>query len=139
MEDQAQHVDDICCKTISIYTRAQAIADGVLVDVSTLAKEAGFHIPVAMTAAAWADCVAWSDADSLRQVTQDESGRRWDVLWMASIAARRARGAQRLAFQLHRVPRSGRGTRPRPITLNLHLGPGDDAEPVVTILMPEED
>ena len=43
---------------IYAYTRAQAIADGVLVDVSKLAREAGFKIPVAVTAGVWAECVA---------------------------------------------------------------------------------
>jgi hypothetical protein len=40
------------------YSRAQAIADGVLIDVSEATKEAGFKFPVALTAAAWAQCVA---------------------------------------------------------------------------------
>jgi type I site-specific restriction endonuclease len=30
------------------YTRKQAIADGVLIDVTELAKEAGFKCPVAL-------------------------------------------------------------------------------------------
>lgn len=120
------------------YTRAQAIADGTLVNVTETALEAGFRIPVAMTAAAWADCVAWSDADSERQTHQDESGRLWDVLWMASLAARRAQG-ERCPFQLYRVPRGGRATRPRPTTLHMHIGPGDAGEPVITLLLPGED
>ncbi|MEA2079735.1 MAG: DUF6573 family protein [Pseudomonadota bacterium] len=60
---------------ISTYTRAQAIEDGVLIDVSSTARDARFNWPVAMTAGAWADCVAWSDRDSQRQVYQDQSGR----------------------------------------------------------------
>jgi len=60
---------------ISTYTRAQAIEDGVLIDVSSIAKESGFEWPVSMTAGAWADCVAWSDTDSQTQVYQDQSGR----------------------------------------------------------------
>lgn len=120
------------------YTRAQAIADGTLVNVTETALEAGFRIPVAMTAAAWADCVAWSDADSERQTHQDESGRLWDVLWMASLAARRAQG-ERCPFQLYRVPRGGRATRPRLTTLHMHIGPGDAGEPVITLLLPGED
>jgi hypothetical protein len=36
---------------IDSYTRVQAIADGVLIDVSELAKEAGFNYPVALTSA----------------------------------------------------------------------------------------
>lgn len=57
------------------FGRTQAIDDGVLVDVSDMARQGGFVVPVALTTAAWADCVAWTDADSLRQTPQDESGR----------------------------------------------------------------
>lgn len=120
------------------YTRAQAIADGVLVDVTRAAAEAGFRLPVAMTAAAWADCVAWSNADGERQTHQDRSGRLWDVVWMASKAARQAQDAARVPFQLYRVPRDGRSIRARLTTLHLHIGPGDDGEPVITILMSDE-
>lgn len=123
---------------IYAYSRADAIADGTLVDVSEMAHEAGFRFPVAITAAAWADCVAWSEADSERQTLQDESGRLWDVLWMAAPAARRAEG-KRSPFQLYRVPRGGRVTRRRLTTLHLRIGLGDTGEPVVTILMPNED
>ena len=70
-------------EVISTYSRAQALDDGVLVDAGAMAKEAGFRWTVAITAAAWTDCVAWTDADSERQVRQDESGRLWDVLFMA--------------------------------------------------------
>lgn len=55
---------EIFGEAISTYTRAQAIEDGVLVDVSEIAKEAGFKFPVAVTRAAWADCVEWSDEDN---------------------------------------------------------------------------
>ena len=38
---------------ISAYTRAQAIEDGILVDVSDTAREAGFNIPVTVTRTVW--------------------------------------------------------------------------------------
>jgi hypothetical protein len=60
---------------ISTYSRAQAIEEGVLVDGGPTAREAGFRMPVALTAAVWADCVAWSEKDSRKQVHQDQSGR----------------------------------------------------------------
>ena len=37
-------------EVIYTYTRAQALEDGVLVDVSEMAKEAGVRFPVALTA-----------------------------------------------------------------------------------------
>lgn len=129
---------EIFGEPINIYTRRQALDDGFLVDVSEMASEAGFRFPVALTRAAWGDCVEWSEADSKRQTYQDEAGRLWDVLYMASLAARRNSGSE-LRFQLYRVPRGGRGVRPRLVTLAMRCGPGDEGEPVITIGLPGED
>ena len=123
------------------YTRAQALAEGVFVDVTDMAREAGFRFPVAMTAAAWQDCVAWSDADNEAQTYQDESGRLWDVLTMALHGIRRHyRGtSHELPFELLRIPRDGHATQPVETTLKLMAEPGDEGEPVMTILLPHED
>jgi hypothetical protein len=137
--NQAPAPDDVSPIGVIIfgYSRAQAISDGVLVDVSFMAREAGFTVPVAMTSAVWSDCVEWSDEDSRRQTHQDESGRLWDVLWMAHLAARRAQG-RTIAITLHRVPRGGKGRMPGKVTLHMHIGPDDAVEPVITFMMPGE-
>ena len=129
---------EIFGEPINIYTRRQALDDGFLVDVSEMSSEAGFRFPVALTRAAWGDCVEWSEADSKRQTYQDERGRLWDVLWMASVAARRNCGSE-VRFQLYRVPRGGRGVRPRLVVLQMHCGAGGEGEPVITISMLGED
>ncbi len=127
-------------EVISTYTRAEAIVDGVLVDVSRMAKEAGFCIPVAITAAVWEDCIAWRESDNARQTYQDQSGRLWDVLFMAAHAAKACAGNNdRLQFQLYRVARDGCSTEPTLMTLKLMVGPGDEGEPVTAILLPNED
>jgi len=125
---------------ISTYTRAQAIEDGVLIDISSTAKEAGFEWPVAMTAGAWADCVAWSDRDSQAQVYQDQSGRLYDVIFIAfqAISLSRETG-DRLLFRLYRVPRDGHSMDAELTTLKLIVGPGDSGEPVITIMLVDED
>jgi hypothetical protein len=46
------------CAVIHQYSRADALADGVLIDATELAREAGFRYPVALTSAAWHECVA---------------------------------------------------------------------------------
>ena len=135
-----QSAESFFGNVISTYTRAQAIEDGVLIDVGSMAKEAGFKWPVALTADAWADCVAWTDADSQQQVHQDQSGRLWDVVYMASHAIRTSKDSgDRLLFQLYRVPRDGHSTEAVLVTLKLIVGPGDSGEPVVSILLPNED
>ena len=137
---QQQLDDPIFGPVIHSYTRAQAIEDGVLVDVSGTAREAGFRFPVALTTAVWEDCVAWTEEDSRRQTYQDTSGRLWDVLWMASCAVRAAKeNAQELRFELYRVPRDAKSTEAVLTRLKLMAGPGDDGEPVLTILLPHED
>ena len=67
-------VTELFGEVISTYSRAQAFEDGVLVDAGEMATEVGFRIPVALTAAVWSDCVVWTDADTERQVHQDQFG-----------------------------------------------------------------
>ena len=124
---------------IHIYTREQALEDGYLVDVSETAGEAGFKAPVALTRAAWADCVDWSEKDTQRQTYQDQAGRLWDVLWMAINAARRNTQRESFMFQLYRVPRGGRSLRPRLTKLVCRIGAGDNGEAVITVMLPGED
>ncbi|MFZ5593708.1 MAG: DUF6573 family protein [Pseudomonadota bacterium] len=125
---------------IYTYTRAQAIADGELVDVTETAREAGFRCPVALTRGVYAECVAWDEEDNERQTYQDEAGRLWDVLWMAAFAARLGPSSEpRTSYQLHCVPRDGKSHTPVLTTLHAHAGPGDNGELVITIMLPHED
>ncbi len=132
--------DAIFGEVIYRYTRAQAIADGILMDVSTTATEAGFRWPVAMTHAAWLGCVEWTTADNAQQGYQDESGRLWDVSFMAAHAARTAsQQFDQLHFSLYRVPRDGQSRQACLTKLKLMLSAGDEGEPVMTLLLPHED
>ena len=142
MSDEPLNVprDSYFGEVISTYTRAQALADGVLIDAGSSSREAGFRWPVALTAAAWFDCVEWTEDDSVRQSHQDLSGRLWDVLYMASHAIRTTiKSSDALQFELYRVPRDGRSMEAKLVTLKLIVGPGDRGEPVITILLPDED
>lgn len=126
-------------EVIHRYTRAQALADGALIDVTTTAAEAGFRYPTALAHAAWEDCVAWAEEDNLRKGTcQDEAGRLWDVVWMALHAIRRTPDQQLVRFTVLRVPRAGQARRPRRAELVVHCGPGDQGEPVITIADPAD-
>jgi hypothetical protein len=69
---------------ISRYTRAQAIEDGVLVDVTEQAKETGMLLPTVIT-----DHVHnVLDAIPESSAGQDYRGRLHDVLWMAYLELR---------------------------------------------------
>lgn len=57
---------------------------------------------------------------------------------MAYLATRRAAGSQ-VEVTLFMSPRGGRSRAPRAARLQMHIGPGDQGEPVITIMMPSED
>lgn len=119
-------------KVIYAYTRAQAIEDGVLADVTETAKEAGFKYPVALTHAVYAEYVEVPEGVE----GQDEAGRLWDVLFMCAAAARKSKGESTIFFKLY-VRNDNR--RPRLVTLKSVCSPSDDASPCVTIMLPNED
>jgi hypothetical protein len=132
--------DPVFGEAVFCYTRAQALADGVLVDAGELAQEAGFRYPVALTVSAWEDCVAWTADDIRRQMHQDLTGRLWDVLFMAAYVSQRApAGRDQILFPVARVPRDGQSTSAVETSLKLVIGPGDAGEPVITIMQPNED
>ncbi len=125
------------------YTREEAIKDGVLVDVSETAAEAGIIFPTAVTRAVWDNYIEWTDADNKRQTYQDQSGRLWDVLFMARCSMVRAGkhtgSKSQLQYQFLCIPRGGSGRKAQTTTLKVIVGPGDQGEGVVTILMPNEE
>jgi hypothetical protein len=117
------------------YTRADAIRDGVLIDVTAVAREAGIRFPVALTRAAWERCVTVPPG----VMCQDEGGRLWDVLTMLRFAASGGNcGASALRFGVH-VRNDNSERTPPLVTLKAVCGPGDSGEPVLTILLPHED
>jgi hypothetical protein len=125
---------------IHSYSRAQALEDGTLVDLNAgefegMARQAGFQFPVACTAAVFAECIAMTPA--AERAGNDVKGRAWDVLWMlfVAISIGGARGAK--VEYVVNVVRDRR--EPTPTTLVVVCGPGDNAEPVLTIMFPGED
>ena len=116
------------------YTRAQAIDDGVLVDLSTWAKETGFSIPVACTAAVWNQYVV--PPEGTKELGQSERGRAHDVLWMLYMAIKRSRGGDRLLYDVIFLQKPN---KQETVQLKAICGPGDDGEPVLTIMEPHED
>lgn len=121
------------------YSRQQAIADGILIDVTNNAKEAGIKWPVAVTVSVWSDYVQWSDEDSKRQTYQDESGRLSDLLWMLRLDMQKASSnSDRVNFSFYCIPREGRKTKPILVTLKAIVSAGDNFEPVITVMMQNE-
>jgi len=123
---------EIFGEVISAYSRENALEDGVLVDVSTVALEAGIKFPVALTRTVWDKYVEVPEGVTC----QDVNGRLWDILWMFKQAIHRSKGGDILNYQVY-VRNNNRG--PRLEWLKAICGPGDDLEPVITIMLPNQD
>jgi hypothetical protein len=122
-------------KVVYAYTRSQAVADGVQVEVTKTAQEAGIKFPVFLTRTVFDAYVAVPEG-----VTgQDEAGRLWDLVWMTRYAILRARpGVDRLPVALY-VRNDNHGAKL--IKLIATCGPLDidDPQPTITVMMVGED
>jgi len=124
---------------IFAYTRADAISDGVLVELSDqIVSEAGIKVKVAVTRAVWDGYLAPSFLDELPG--QNVEGRIWDLLWMFGCAARRTRHASTIQFRVLFVTMKESGSIvTEDVLLKAVCGPGDEGEPVITIMLSWED
>lgn len=124
-------MDENELEVVFAYTRAQALEDGVLIDVSERAKEAGFRYPMAVTRAVWHKCVEPPPNDP----TQDLVGRLWDLLNVVRFTAMAVKRADVLEVNL-RISNYG---VTEDVELKVIPGPGDHGEPVITVMLPDED
>ena len=118
--------DEIFGESIYCYSRAQALADGVLVDLFEWARRHGIKYPTACTHSVWALIEAIEDPHpTLRHV---QVLGRTDAVLVAMLAAiRQARGTDRVHFEALGC------------ALWAQCGPGDTAAPVITIMVEGED
>ncbi len=122
-------------EVIHSYSRAQALADGVLVDVSAAAKKIGFKYPVAVTESLYEQYIVVPE--SFQDSEQSEEGRLHDVL---SLLAMNIKASKGLSNELHysvqfRMP----GSRNENVQVWALVNGGDTGEPVITIMLEGED
>lgn len=121
-------------KPVSVYTREQAVADGLLVDLSAIVPDVcrqHYHYPVACTAAVWAII---DKAARNRPYGNSVAGIVHDILWMSRVWRREISPNTVIT----RVIITGAGKR-RLHDFKLVAAPGDKLEPVITVMLPEED
>jgi hypothetical protein len=117
---------------ISSYSRAQAIADKVLIDVTDFARTIGLRYPVALTAAVWK---AHVDIPHDAEGRADNNGLS-DILMALRSFAKEGATKDTLLFTatMHNY-----WYPTEPVNLKAVCGPGDTPDPVITIMFPEED
>jgi len=117
------------------YTRAQAIEDGVLIDITADAQAHGFKVHTVVTDNLYHRYVEVPSGLD-RSFGQSSAGRLHDLLILAMIAARNSKGTNRAYFTISFLMAPGRSETVQVIA---HIGPGDTAEPVLTLMLPEDD
>ena len=125
-------------EVIYSYSRAQALADGVLVDVSRMAAEANFRYPTAISADLSARI---TPNEREKALGQSYEGRLWDILFMAFITVLRQRSADQASFEVSLFEAEedpAHHTHHSTLKLWMVVGPGDQGEPVITIGFPED-
>lgn len=80
------------------YTRADALADGVLIDLTPSARNYSFKLPFAVSDALYHGYVEPS-AD-LEAQGQSLEGRLHDLLTLANVSARQSMGEDRVSFKV---------------------------------------
>ena len=116
---------------ISSYTQTQAIEDGVLHLVPKEISRVYFRYPVILS-----DSLMTVIELSLKdkRFMNDYRGVMHDVLFMAQLAAKRGKGESALKTK---VTITGAG--PKSVyDLLIVCGPGDDMQPTITIMFPED-
>ena len=115
---------------IHSYSRAQAIEDGMLADISSLAREAGFKFPVAVTSR------VFELLNDTAQSGQSFEGRAWDLLMILRLKIKASNGTDTIYFAP--LFNTKDHSQPRPCKLWSKCGPGDEGEPVITVMFTDE-
>lgn len=122
---------------ISSYSRAEAIRDGVLVPVpADLMADAGIVFPVCLTDSVYSGYINPSNLADLPG--QSVEGRMWDLLWMLRVSIKAGDGrGDRMSYSV--LFQMEPGKEQVSVDLISACGPGDQGEPVITIMLPGED
>ena len=117
------------------YSRAQAIEDGILIDVTTQAKEAGFKFHTVVTDNLFHSYI--TPPAGLEGEGQSIEGRLHDVFFVLLAAIRSSKAATDYAeIDVLFVMAPGRQEKVKVVAV---VGPGDKGEPVLTIMLPGDD
>lgn len=127
---------DLFGEPIYSYTRKQALEDGVLIDVSSMAREAGINYPVAVTSELYHGYIEPTEKE--KEHGQDLNGRLWDTLFLFASAARKTEG-DIMRYQVIYIKEQDDGTvKTETQEIKGVIGPGDDPSPVITLMLPHE-
>ena len=119
---------------IHTYSRAQAIEDGVLIDVTKQAKDIGIRFPTALTAGVWAEAVAapiGSElANDIWEISRVNELLEMAMMELETLSTKCVRFVYHVAITLDDSKR---------IEFRATVSLGDDGRHVLTVMLPHED
>jgi len=129
-------------EVIHTYSHQQAVEDGIVMDVSHMARRMGFDVPVFVTNTVWAEAICPDGVSG-----DDRVG-----LFLAYVKGTLRYLHEEDALEddlielpltlpmvgVHVIDREGKEIEPMERTLWLHLDANDKGEPIFTILFPED-
>ena len=126
------------CEIIYSYTRNQALADGVLIDLNQVIPihESGFKYPIACTSTVWAII---SEAVNNKKYFNDIKGVVWDIMWMLKCQILKGNSTNEVCFQVIITGTEEKKDADNLYTFKSLCHPGDAGEPVITVMLPDED
>ena len=120
---------------ISSYSRADAIRDGVLIDITDIAKRFGFKYPVAITSNLYYTYIDPNgNMNSIREVDNTLIG---DVLTTLYYSIKNSKENETNIVTVKMTIEISPNETSE-IEFWAHCGPGDDYRPVITIMLPED-
>jgi hypothetical protein len=130
--------NDVFGDVIYSYSRKQALDDGILVDLNQYipVDESGYKYPAACTAAVHS---LIQRAVDFKDWCNDYQGVVWDILWMSRAHQIKTWETGALFKVIIVTGEHGTDSDANTHTLKIEVGPGDNAEPALTIMMPDED
>jgi hypothetical protein len=116
-----------------IFSRRRALDEGALIDISKIATEKSFALPVAITPAVWSEWILPDERGKERG--ESEADRVRAVLELLAWAVKKSDGWERTILFVVLLTREGQMERVR---LKAAATPDDDGRPALTIMCPHE-
>lgn len=125
--------DDVFC-----FSRAKAIQEGELIDVTEAAIKAGFKLPVAVTHAAWSSYIERLEEDEHRQTIKEREARLKDLLLRLYFECRCNPWQSSFLFRLLIIPKGIYSAKPTQIELKAIIGGDENGDAFITVMLPYE-
>jgi hypothetical protein len=120
------------------YTREELIDSGSLIDITSYALEVGIKWPLAVTFNVWEKYIINDDIEN--HIYQTQACKIWGIVnKLRSAISRLNYETNEILFVAHIIPSNKQYTSFHRTLLKAVVNTGDYFEPVITVMLPDED